>query len=277
MNSIVAHLEDLDRSLAEAGRDVFDREEIPDLSDAEIAALLEASGRIQKRIEALQIEASVQVLERSAPMRDDRITAKYGWDWPVDLVRALTRTETRDANRVVKAARLTSRIRGMSSGEFVPARYPELRAAMLSGAIGVAGLLAAIEPLEQSRDRMFDEDRLEADRQLADLARGTIRDDEGRAVDSGPLPRPRISGSFRASSSPTSTPTAPSRPTAPGREPEASSSGASATAVFRSAATSFPKWPGNCNCCRTASSTRASTDRTTRPPACTSKTAPTTS
>jgi len=190
MNSIVAHLEDLDRSLAEAGRDAFDREEIPDLSDAEIAALLEASGRIQKRIEALQIEASVQVLERSAPMRDDKITAKYGWDRPVDLVRALTRTETRDANRVVKAARLTSRIRGLSSGEFVPARYPELRAAMLSGAIGVAGLLAAIEPLEQSRDRMFDEDRLEADRQLADLARGTIRDDEGRAVDSGPLPAP---------------------------------------------------------------------------------------
>ncbi|MCK3769139.1 HNH endonuclease [Microbacterium aerolatum] len=190
MNSIVAHLEDLDRSLAVASRGAFDGEQIPDLPDAEISALLEASGRIQKRIEALQVEASVQVLERSAPMRDDKITEKYGWSRPVDLVRALTRTETRDANRVVKTARLMSRTRGMSSGEFVPARYPALRAAMVSGAIGTAGLLAAIEPLEQSRDRILDDERLEADRQLADLARGIIRDDEGRTVGTGPLPAP---------------------------------------------------------------------------------------
>ncbi|WP_194420818.1 HNH endonuclease signature motif containing protein [Microbacterium abyssi] len=189
MNSITAHLEDLDRSLAEASSDAFGREEIPDLSDADIAALLEASGRIQKRIEGLQVEATVQVIERSAPMRDDKMTAKYGWSRPVDLVRVLTRSESRDANRVVKTARLLTRNRGMSSGEFVPARYPELRQAMVSGAMGVAGLLAAMEPLEQSRDRIFDDDRLEADRQLADLACGIIRDDD-RQTGTVPLPTP---------------------------------------------------------------------------------------
>lgn len=189
MNTIVAHLEDLERSLAEESGEAFEKEMIPDLSDAEIAALLEVSGRIQKRIEGLQVEASVQVLERSTPMRDDKITEKYGWARPVDLVRVLTRTETRDANRVVKTARLLSRTRGMTSGEFLPARYPELRAAMVDGVIGVAGLLAAMEPLEQSRKRILDEARLEADRQLARLARG-ITDDAGEPDSPGPLPVP---------------------------------------------------------------------------------------
>jgi hypothetical protein len=65
-----------------------------------------------------------------------------------------------------------------------------MRAVMVSGAVGIAGLLAAIEPLEQSRDRIFDEQRLAADRQLADAARGVIRDDDGRPVGTGPLPTP---------------------------------------------------------------------------------------
>src|SRR5690606_3938674 len=120
---------------------------------------------------------------------DDKITEKYGWARPVDLVRVLTRTDTRDANRVVKTARLLSRTRGMTSGEFLPARYPELRAAMVDGVIGVAGLLAAMEPLEQSRKRILDEARLEADRQLARLARG-ITDDAGEPDSPGPLPVP---------------------------------------------------------------------------------------
>lgn len=197
MNSIAAHLEDLERSLDEATCAAFDSEEIPDLPDAEIAALLEVSGRIQKRVEALQVEATVQVLERSTPMRDDKITEKYGWSRPVDLIRVLTRTEARDANRVVKAARLLSRTRGITTGEFLAARYPALRSAMVSGAIGIAGFLAAVEPLEQSRDRILDDARLEADQQLADLACGITRDENGEVVRdedgtvrTGPLPTP---------------------------------------------------------------------------------------
>jgi hypothetical protein len=193
MNSIVAHLEDLERSLAGASDETFGNEVIPDLPDAEIATLLETTGRIQKRIEALQVEASVQVLERSAPMRDDKITEKYGWARPVDLVRMLTRSDTRDANRVIKTARLLSRTRGMSSGEFLSARYPELRSAMVDGTIGVAGLLAAAEPLEHSRSRILDDARIEADRQLAMLACGIVDDAESDAAEPanpGPLPVP---------------------------------------------------------------------------------------
>ncbi len=189
MNSIVAHLEDLEGSLAEVSGAAFEEEAIPDLSDAEIAALLEVSGRIQKRIEGLQVEASIQVLERSAPMRDDKITEKYGWSRPVDLVRVLTLSESRDANRMVKTARLLSRTRGITAGEFLPARYPALREAMASGAIGVAGLLAAIEPLEQSGRRILDDQRLEADARLSELACGTIRDD-GVVLGTRPLPAP---------------------------------------------------------------------------------------
>ena len=189
MDSIVAQLADLERSLDLVSGDAFDGERIPDLSDTEVAALLEVTGRLQKRVEGLQVEATVQVVERSAPMRDDKITEKYGWSRPVDLVRVLTRTQTRDAHRLVRSAGLVSRTRGIATGEFLPARYPALRAAVVSGAIGVAGLLAAIEPLEQSRHRILDEKRLEADRQLADLACGIIRE-SGQVIGTGPLPVP---------------------------------------------------------------------------------------
>src|SRR5690606_3510816 len=116
MASIVAHLENLDRVLDEASRVAFRDDEVPDLADAEIAALLEISGRIQKRIEGLQIEATGQVVERSTPLREDKLTAKYGWSRPSDLVRVLTRSEMRDANRLVRVAKLLHRTRSMTSG-----------------------------------------------------------------------------------------------------------------------------------------------------------------
>lgn len=188
MNDLLLHLESLDSSLAEASRDAFTREVIPDLPDAEVAALLEVSGRIQKRIESLQIEATGQVVERSAPLREDKFTEKYGWSRPVDLLRMLLLTDSRDAGRLVKTARLLHRTRGMTTGEFLPPQYPELRAAMTDGVIGVAGLLAAMEPIEQSGTRIPDAARIAADQQLADLARGVASPDE--AGTTGPRPTP---------------------------------------------------------------------------------------
>src|SRR5690606_19754500 len=133
--------------------------------------------------------ATGQVVERSTPLREDKLTAKYGWSRPSDPVRVLTRSEMRDANRLVRVAKLLHRTRSMTSGEFLPARYPELRETMTTGVIGVAGLLAAMEPLEQSAKRILDDARLAADQQLADLARGRASTD-GATAPQRPLPVP---------------------------------------------------------------------------------------
>ncbi|MCS3845048.1 hypothetical protein, partial [Microbacterium sp. AK031] len=109
MNSIVARLRDLEESLDSVACDAFGDEVIPGLSDADVAELLALSGRIQRRVEALQVEATVQVGDRSAGLREERMTTRYGCAKPVDLVRMLTGTDTRAATRLVRAARLVRR------------------------------------------------------------------------------------------------------------------------------------------------------------------------
>ncbi|WP_205829098.1 HNH endonuclease signature motif containing protein, partial [Microbacterium sp. B19(2022)] len=74
--------------------------------------------------------------------------------------------------RVVRAAKAVRREVGLSSGAWLPARWPALREALVDGTIGVAGLLAAIGPIEQAGSRIGTADRLRADAELAAYARG---------------------------------------------------------------------------------------------------------
>lgn len=60
----------------------------------------------------------------------------------------------------------------LSSGGWLPARWPALRTALQDGVIGVAGLLAATGPVEQAGHRVGTEDRLRAYTELAAFARG---------------------------------------------------------------------------------------------------------
>src|SRR5690606_34983744 len=89
MNGIVTQLREIEQTLDSAVRDAFAEDTISALTSDEVAELLAASGRIQRRLESVQIEATVQVSERSAPMRDDKMTVAYGCSRPADLVRML--------------------------------------------------------------------------------------------------------------------------------------------------------------------------------------------
>ncbi|WP_188437063.1 HNH endonuclease signature motif containing protein [Microbacterium murale] len=193
MNSIVARFRELEESLDSVARDAFGAEAIPGLSDADAAELLALTGKMQRRLEGVQVEATVQVCDRSAGVKEERMTTRYGCSKPADLVRMLTGTDTRGATRLVRAARLVRRDRGITDGVFLPARYQALREVMVEGRLGVAGLLAATDPIEQSARRISDENRVEADRQLADFARGMT----GDAADSEaprPIPLPEDLG-----------------------------------------------------------------------------------
>lgn len=193
MNSIVARLRDLEETLDSVAFDAFDGEAVPGLSDADAAELLAVTGRIQRRLEGVQIETTVQVGDRSAGLKEERMTTRYGCSKPTDLVRMLVGTDTRGATRLVKAARLVRRDVGITDGAFLPARYQALREVMVEGDLGLSGLLAATDPIEQSARRITDENRVEADRQLAEFARGAVSD----AADGGaprPIPLPEDLG-----------------------------------------------------------------------------------
>ncbi|WP_426181576.1 DUF222 domain-containing protein [Microbacterium sp. TWP3-1-2b2] len=166
------------------------------MSDADVAELLVVSGRIQRQLEGLQVEAAVQVGDRSAGLKDERMTTRYGCSKPADLVRMLTGTDTRAATRLVRAARLVRRDVGITDGAFLPARYQALRDVMIDGDLGVAGLLAATDPIEQSARRISDEDRVEADRQLADFARGVESDSASDSDAPRPAPLPEDLGTL---------------------------------------------------------------------------------
>jgi hypothetical protein len=89
------------------------------------------------------------------------------------LQRALL-TDAPSASKIVKAADLVHREVSLVSGERLPARWPALREALLDGAVGVAGVLAATNPIEYARTRVGADERLWADEALAGHARGLL-------------------------------------------------------------------------------------------------------
>lgn len=189
MNSIVAQLREIEENLDSAACDAFADEAIPELSAVEIADVLATTGRIQRRLEGVQIEATVQVRDRSEGMCDDKMTLAYGCSRPADLVRMLIGSDSRQATQLVKAAGHVRRDRSFTEGSFLPARYQALRDALVGGELGLAGLVAATDPIERSARRLTADARVEADRQLADLACGVEADAVPEAAPR-PLPLP---------------------------------------------------------------------------------------
>ncbi|WP_404475415.1 hypothetical protein [Microbacterium aerolatum] len=120
MNSIVAQLREIEENLDSAACDAFADEAIPELSAVEIADVLATTGRIQRRLEGVQIEATVQVRDRSEGMCDDKMTLAYGCSRPADLVRMLIGSDSRQATQLVKAAGHVRRDRSFTEGSFLP-------------------------------------------------------------------------------------------------------------------------------------------------------------
>lgn len=191
MNSILFGVAEIEKSLDLCVTGAFDAEEISRLSDESIAELLASTARMQRRLEALQIEATVQIRERSEGVRANRMTDEFGCPKPADLVRLLTGNDARSAHRLVKAAGHLRREHSMTEGIFLPCRYPALRDAVIKGAIGLTGLMAAIDPLEFSAKRITHDARLRADSQLAAMAMGNpLGNSATQGDDLAPFPTP---------------------------------------------------------------------------------------
>ncbi|MFJ2552359.1 DUF222 domain-containing protein, partial [Microbacterium sp. NPDC087591] len=162
------------------------------LSDAEKLDLLRAAGDVVRRAEALVVETVASVPARPAGSGDPAFCGQFGCRSMSELLQRVLRTDAPGAGRVVKAARLVRREVDISSGGWLPPLWPLLRAALVDGAVGITGLLAATGPIEQARGRVGAADRLRADAELAAYARGwdIAETDADADADHGPAAPP---------------------------------------------------------------------------------------
>ncbi|KIP87873.1 hypothetical protein RU09_17930, partial [Microbacterium sp. MEJ108Y] len=88
-----------------------------------------------------------------------------------ELLQRTVGVDVRGATRVDRVVDLVRRPMSLA-GERMPARWAEMRLALLDGVVGVAGFLAATAPIEKVWDRLTVDQRLAADVALAGCARG---------------------------------------------------------------------------------------------------------
>ncbi|WP_336646163.1 HNH endonuclease signature motif containing protein [Microbacterium sp. USHLN186] len=134
------------------------------LVDAERAEALAGLGEISRLAEAGIVE--------TVATADAEFGHRFGCRGMNEMLRRAVLVDAPTAARVIRAGEAVQRETSLVSGERMPARWPALREALLDGAVGLAGLLAAVGPLEQARDRITVEQRMWADANLAAFARG---------------------------------------------------------------------------------------------------------
>ncbi|OZB85806.1 HNH endonuclease signature motif containing protein [Microbacterium sp. 13-71-7] len=187
MTSTTAHvLEQLDQLLQAVCASEELEAQLEGLSAAELTEVLQAAGRVQRRLDAIITTATGTVDERDGRPAGDRVSPRAGCRDATELLRRALRVDVGTAWRFVHAARLIHRDRSLSSGELLPSEFEELGATLRDGDISVSGLLAATAPLAKSGNRIGGEERAAIDRLLADMARGRdLPDAQGRP---GPAP-----------------------------------------------------------------------------------------
>ncbi|PKI90559.1 hypothetical protein CW368_10265 [Actinomycetales bacterium SN12] len=101
MDEVIDRLEQLQADFAAVVGDALPH--IADLPDAQVMRLLDASGRMLRSNDALQVAATAQVRERSEGLRAERMTTSYGCDRPADLLQIPTQARTTGSTRSIRA------------------------------------------------------------------------------------------------------------------------------------------------------------------------------
>lgn len=173
MDSLRERLERLD-SLAAGLVDVAVRlGALRVLPENDVAETLTIAARVQRRLDAVLIEAAGETVRRSeSGYRDDRMTTRAGCRDANELVQRLTRVSASTAGRLLRASCSVQATTSLVTGEPLPSALPATRAALLDGEVGVDGVLAVAGPLLDAARRVPSEAVLAADCALAAEARG---------------------------------------------------------------------------------------------------------
>lgn len=151
MTSIAAALERVGDDLLALVGEVFDRDLARGLSEPEVLEVMAAAARIVRAGEALLVETTAQVCDRSDGIPTaDRMTTRHGCGSTSEFVQRATRVSKTRAADVVRAARAVLTPVALTSGEVLPALLPSMRAAMATGEVGVDGVAAVAGPLLSS-------------------------------------------------------------------------------------------------------------------------------
>lgn len=182
MNNLVESLEAVDAALGEIVDGVFAERELEGLSDDLLLTVIGLAARIARRSDSLLIEGAGQVdYPATVPIRDDRITIRFGCRSANELLQRVTRASSRSVADLLKSGRAVIREVAPSSGEVLPAEYPAVRGELAAGRLGVDGMIAVTGALAGVAAAAGRSAHLAADEELAAAARG-----EG--ADGGPMP-----------------------------------------------------------------------------------------
>lgn len=144
-----------------------------DPGDEAVARVLRAAGGVLRRAEAVIVQATGVVQERSdSPVRGERLTTRLGCRSVSELVQRTVLCAPATAGRFVRAARMVHQEVEVTTGNRLPGRYPALRQALAEGAVGVDGVLSATAPLQAAVGRISPAEVWRADAELAAAARG---------------------------------------------------------------------------------------------------------
>jgi hypothetical protein len=172
MEAMLDSLRDTVEHLRFLSRDGLDAGMIRTASDSGLADAIVLMAEADRLIDALLIESTGEVIRRSrTPEVDLRLTTRMGCHDVSELLQRLTRMAPASVARLQRAAKAVL-VEQRLDGEPIPARLPAMRDALISGDVGVDGLLAVVGPLEGMSDRVARDDLLAADSVLAAEARG---------------------------------------------------------------------------------------------------------
>ncbi|MFJ4014724.1 DUF222 domain-containing protein [Microbacterium sp. NPDC090014] len=177
----------LDRVIADLDT-VLSDDALAGLSDADRVTVLQGAGAVFRRAEAVIVETIATGDAADFPH-------SAGCRGLNELLQRAVSVDVRGASRVGRVVDLVRRPVSLA-GERMPARWSELRLALLDGVVGVAGFLAATGPIEKVWDRLTVDQRLAADVALAGCARGhgVVVDADGEGLEAdepGPAPTPQ--------------------------------------------------------------------------------------
>ncbi|PRB14879.1 HNH endonuclease [Microbacterium sp. MYb62] len=157
-------------------------DESGDLSRAQLIAVNDAIGVLQRRLDAVHVEVAAGISRESrAELGAGSLAKQQGFRSPAKLIAATTGVSTGDAQRLVKVGEATAP-RTDLIGARLPAKYPLVREALASGGLGAQAAAMIVGLLDRCRVAAGLERIAEGERVLADKAQGLALDDVRKLV-----------------------------------------------------------------------------------------------
>lgn len=173
MEDLETQLGELERLARAVAFDVLGEGAPRPLAEHALVAVLAATGRVQRLVEAVQIEIVGEIDHRNtSPVGEGRLVDRLGCHNVSELVQRATRVSPTTAGRLAKVAAAIRQPVSVTTGEVLPPVLPALRGAVRDGVVGLDGALAIAGPLVATGSRASRDELLAADGILAAGARG---------------------------------------------------------------------------------------------------------